>query len=135
MERKAWLASLDKPTLSIQALYASPCGLSPYLRFGCLSAKQIYHRLRNLYLKIHDEHPPMSTFGQLLWREFFYTSSTNNCNFDQMLGNPICVQIPWEKNPKALALWASGKTGFPWIGKENNQFKMLPADGACLKVS
>ena len=32
-----------------------------------------------------------------------------------MLGNPICVQIPWEKNPKALALWASGKTGFPWI--------------------
>lgn len=57
----------------------------------------------------------MSTFGQILWREFFYTAATKNANFDKILGNPICVQIPWDSNPKALALWASGKTGFPWI--------------------
>ena len=57
----------------------------------------------------------MSTFGQLLWREFFYTASTKNPNFDQMVGNPICVQIPWEDNPEVLAKWASAKTGFPWI--------------------
>lgn len=24
-----------------------------------------------------------------------------------MEGNPICVQIPWDKNPQALAKWAS----------------------------
>ena len=57
----------------------------------------------------------MSTFGQLLWREFFYTAATKNPNFDKMLGNPICVQIPWDDNPGALAKWASGRTGFPWI--------------------
>ena len=57
----------------------------------------------------------MSTFGQLLWREFFYTSATKNPNFDRMVGNPICVQIPWDDNPEALAKWATGKTGFPWI--------------------
>ena len=32
-----------------------------------------------------------------------------------MYGNPICVQIPWDKNAEALAKWANGKTGFPWI--------------------
>lgn len=32
-----------------------------------------------------------------------------------MEGNPICVQIPWDKNPEALAKWAEGRTGFPWI--------------------
>lgn len=32
-----------------------------------------------------------------------------------MYGNPICVQIPWDKNAEALAKWASGRTGFPWI--------------------
>ncbi len=40
----------------------------------------------------------MSLFGQLLWREFFYTAATKNPNFDRMYGNPICVQIPWDKN-------------------------------------
>lgn len=53
----------------------------------------------------------MSTFGQLLWREFFYTAATKNPNFDRMLGNPICVQIPWDDNADALAKWASGNTG------------------------
>ena len=51
--------------------------------------------------------PPLSLHGQLLWREFFYVAATNNPNFDKMAGNPICVQIPWDKNPKALAKWAS----------------------------
>lgn len=32
-----------------------------------------------------------------------------------MEGNPICIQIPWDRNPEALAKWAEGKTGFPWI--------------------
>ncbi len=59
--------------------------------------------------------PPLSLFSQLLWREFFYTASTNNPNFDHMEGNPICVQIPWDHNPEALAKWAEGRTGFPWI--------------------
>lgn len=59
--------------------------------------------------------PPLSLFGQLLWREFFYTAATNNPRFDRMEGNPICIQIPWDCNPEALAKWAEGKTGFPWI--------------------
>lgn len=32
-----------------------------------------------------------------------------------MVGNPICLQIPWDKSAKALAKWANGHTGFPWI--------------------
>lgn len=59
--------------------------------------------------------PPLSLFGQLLWREFFYTAATNNPRFDRMEGNPICIQIPWDRNPEALAKWAEGKTGYPWI--------------------
>lgn len=43
----------------------------------------------------------------MLWREFYYTAATNNPKFDHMEGNPICVQIPWDKNPEALAKWAN----------------------------
>lgn len=59
------------------------------------------------FIQIKKAEPPLSLHGQLLWREFFYCAATNNPNFDKMEGNPICVQIPWDKNPQALAKWAS----------------------------
>ncbi|KAK2100524.1 Cryptochrome-2 [Saguinus oedipus] len=135
----AWVANYERPRMNANSLLASPTGLSPYLRFGCLSCRLFYYRLWDLYKKKTPERrhakswasvctrvppypqvkrnstPPLSLFGQLLWREFFYTAATNNPRFDRMEGNPICIQIPWDRNPEALAKWAEGKTGFPWI--------------------
>lgn len=115
LERKAWVASFGRPKMTPQSLLASQTGLSPYLRFGCLSTRLFYYQLTDLYRKIKKALPPLSLHGQLLWREFFYCAATKNPNFDRMLGNPICVQIPWDKNAEALAKWANGQTGFPWI--------------------
>ncbi|XP_057691888.1 cryptochrome-2 [Corythoichthys intestinalis] len=116
LDKKVWVANLERPRGNMCSLYASPTGLSPYLRFGCLSCRVLYYNLRELYMKLRKRcSPPLSLFGQLLWREFFYTAATNNPNFDRMDGNPICVQIPWDQNPEALAKWAEGRTGYPWI--------------------
>ncbi|KAF4523712.1 Cryptochrome 2 [Ephemera danica] len=115
LERKAWVASFGRPKMTPQSLLASQTGLSPYMRFGCLSTRLFYYQLTDLYKKIKKTVPPLSLHGQLLWREFFYCAATKNPNFDKMVGNPICVQIPWDKNPEALAKWANGQTGFPWI--------------------
>lgn len=116
LERKAWVASFERPKMSAQSLYPSGTGLSPYLRFGCLSSRTFYWKLTELYKKVKKGgEAPLAIHGQLLWREFFYTVATNNPNFDKMVGNSICVQIPWEHNPEALAKWAEGMTGFPWI--------------------
>ncbi|CAG4922585.1 unnamed protein product [Colias eurytheme] len=115
LERKAWVASFGRPKMTPQSLLASQTGLSPYLRFGCLSTRLFYYQLTELYKRIKRVRPPLSLHGQILWREFFYCAATRNPNFDRMVGNPICVQIPWEKNQDALAKWANGQTGFPWI--------------------
>lgn len=115
LERKAWVASFGRPKMTPQSLLASQTGLSPYLRFGCLSTRLFYYQLTDLYRKIKKTLPPLSLHGQLLWREFFYCAATKNPNFDRMVGNPMCVQIPWDKNAEALAKWANGQTGFPWI--------------------
>uniref|UniRef100_UPI0037E99AEA cryptochrome-2 n=1 Tax=Semicossyphus pulcher TaxID=241346 RepID=UPI0037E99AEA len=116
LDKKVWVANFEHPRGNMCSLYASPTGLSPYLRFGCLSCRVLYYNLRELYMKLRKRcSPPLSLFSQLLWREFFYTAATNNPNFDRMDGNPICVQIPWDQNPEALAKWAEGRTGFPWI--------------------
>ncbi|CAB1338922.1 unnamed protein product [Coregonus sp. 'balchen'] len=116
MDQKGWMVNLERPRISVSSLMASPTGLSPYLRFGCLSCRTLYYRLRELYVMARKHcTPPLSLFAQLLWREFFYTAATNNPKFDRMEGNPICVQIPWDNNPEVLAKWAEGQTGFPWI--------------------
>ncbi|CAL8322946.1 unnamed protein product [Lota lota] len=116
LERKAWVANFERPRMNANSLLASPTGLSPYLRFGCLSCRLFYFKLTDLYRKVKkNSSPPLSLYGQLLWREFFYTAATNNPCFDKMEGNPICMQIPWDRNAEALAKWAEGQTGFPWI--------------------
>jgi len=123
LERKAWVASFGRPKMTPQSLYPSRTGLSPYLRFGCLSARRFFAELNDLYRKIKKSPAPLSLHGQLLWREFYYTAATNNPKFDHMEGNPICVQIPWDRNPEALAKWAHGRTGFPWIDAIMSQLR------------
>uniref|UniRef100_A0A672R2Q4 Cryptochrome-1 n=1 Tax=Sinocyclocheilus grahami TaxID=75366 RepID=A0A672R2Q4_SINGR len=116
LERKAWVANFERPRMNANSLLASPTGLSPYLRFGCLSCRLFHFKLTDLYRKVKKNCvPPLSLYGQLLWREFFYMTATNNPHFDKMEFNPICVQIPWDRNPEALAKWSEGRTGFPWI--------------------
>ncbi|XP_043938506.1 cryptochrome-2 isoform X2 [Protopterus annectens] len=124
LERKAWVANYEKPRMNANSLLASPTGLSPYLRFGCLSCRLFFYRLLELYKTVKKNGtPPISLYGQLFWREFFYTAATNNARFDRMERNPICVQIPWDRNPEALAKWAEGKTGYPWIDAVMTQLR------------
>ncbi|KAA0711739.1 Cryptochrome-1 [Triplophysa tibetana] len=107
--------NVERPKMNSSLLLASLSGLSPYLRFGCLSCRLYYHKLTELYKKVSTDAHTTHTHTCILWREFFYTASTNNPRFDRMEGNPICIRIPWDKNAEALAKWAEAKTGFPWI--------------------
>lgn len=49
---QVWVASLEHSRVNTCSLYASPTGLSPYLRFGCLSCRVLYYNLRELYMKV-----------------------------------------------------------------------------------
>ncbi len=67
--------------------------LSPYLKFGCLSARTFYRRLHEVYKGKKHTLPPVSLLGQLYWREFFYLVGYSTPHFDRMAGNPICMQV------------------------------------------
>ncbi len=164
------MANFERPRMNANSLLASPTGLSPYLRFGCLSCRLYYFKLTDLYKKVkrtalflltfkvlfiivitdrrikryslnsflsfqsqvmENGVPPLSLYGQVLWREFFYTAATNNPHFDKMEINPICVQIPWDRNPEALAKWAEGRTGFLWIDPVEAGRVDPPSSQAC----
>jgi len=50
--------------MNANSLLASPTGLSPYLRFGCLSCRLFYYRLWELYKKVRQE---VHGEGRLVW--------------------------------------------------------------------
>lgn len=116
MNKTNWICKFEKPQTEPNTLQPSTTVLSPYLKFGCLSARTFYYKLLEVYRlnKSHSQ-PPVSLQGQLLWREFFYTVGAAAPNFDRMEGNSVCRQIPWDSNPRYLTAWAEGRTGYPFI--------------------
>lgn len=43
--------------------------------------------------------------GQLMWREFYYVAAAAEPNFDKMVGNKICRQIPWHFDDQLISAW------------------------------
>ncbi|XP_049950819.1 cryptochrome-1 [Schistocerca serialis cubense] len=115
MKNKEWVCKFEKPNTSPNSLEPSTTVLSPYLKFGCLSARTFYYKLKEVIGTCPHTKPPVSLLGQLLWREFYYVVAAETPNFDKMVGNPICCQVPWNKNEEHLAAWAEGRTGYPFI--------------------
>jgi cryptochrome len=115
-ENEAWISSFEKPNTSPNSLEPSTTVLSPYLKFGNLSPKLFYWRLKEAYSKYkkHSQ-PPVSLEGQLLWREFFYFVGAFTDNFDRIEGNSLCRQIKWDNDDRLVEAWRQGKTGYPFI--------------------
>jgi cryptochrome len=123
--RQKWVCNFEKPKTSPNSLSPSTTVLSPYLKFGCLSVSLLYYELEAIY-KTDSSHskPPVSLQSQLLWREFFYYSSFVTPNFDKMIGNPHCRQIPWGLNEKYYLAFKHGQTGYPFIDAIMIQLKL-----------
>jgi cryptochrome len=52
MARTAWVAAFEKPETSPNALQPSTTVLSPYVKFGSLSCRTFYWRLKEVYAKV-----------------------------------------------------------------------------------
>lgn len=122
---KKWVAAFEKPKGN-PALFVRPATtvLSPYLKFGCLSARLFHAKLLQIYKEQKNfTKPPVSLRGQLLWREFFYCCGAYIQNFDRMADNPICKQVGWVDNEEFLRAWEESRTGYPWIDAIMSQLR------------
>lgn len=87
--------------------------LSPHLRFGSVSIRQIVLKAKN------ENH---ETFlNELIWREFFMMILWH---FPQTVNHafkPIYDQIEWRNNEEEFKKWCDGKTGYPIVDAAMNQ--------------
>ncbi|XP_054284471.1 cryptochrome-1 [Macrosteles quadrilineatus] len=111
-------------------LLGPPTSMSAALSTGCLSVRRFYWRIHDLYSTIHHGHEAAceNITGQLVWREYFYTMSLGNPNYDRVEGNSICLDIPWRNSQdkttrEMMERWRQGKTGYPFIDAAIRQMK------------
>ena len=84
--------------------------LSPYIKFGCISIREVYNKIYDLYGINHG------LIDQLYWREFYYYLAYYIPRVLQ--GKSLKEQydnIKWDNDPKILDAWKNGVTGFPAV--------------------
>jgi deoxyribodipyrimidine photo-lyase len=92
--------------------------LSPYLRFGMLSPREVLLAARGAMQAAPTASARESVrayIGELVWRDFYMTILRH---YPHVLGRALRRElrgIPWEDDPDALAAWQEGRTGFPIV--------------------
>lgn len=79
--------------------------LSAYIKFGCLSIREIYKSFR------HNR----DFIRQLFWRDFYGQILYNNPKVLGYAMKPSYSKIKWHHNEKWLNAWKNGITGFPIV--------------------
>ncbi len=99
-------------------LSASTSELSAFIKFGCISIREVYKVFRSK----HD------FIRQLFWRDFY---ANILYSFPDVLGhamNPKYDKIRWHHNERWFKAWCDGKTGFPIVDAGMRQ---LNSTGYC----
>lgn len=99
-------------------------GLSPYLRFGMISARQAAWVAREAEARAADaaaRRGAETWLNELIWREFYaavlyYFPSVHHTAF-----RPNMRHIPWLNDPNDFAAWAEGRTGYPVVDAAMHQ--------------
>lgn len=90
--------------------------LSPYIKFGLVSIRQVYH---TIYTKLG--YNPL--IRQLYWRDFFvHIAYFSPFVFGQPFQQKY-ADLPWENNQEKFVTWQHGLTGFPIIDAGMRQLR------------
>jgi deoxyribodipyrimidine photo-lyase len=91
-------------------------GLSPHLRFGEISPRQVWHAARFAAAEHHALSSDIDKFlGELGWREFCRHLLFDVPDLATRNLQPSFDAFPWKKDDKALTAWQRGQTGYPIV--------------------
>jgi deoxyribodipyrimidine photo-lyase len=92
--------------------------LSPYLRFGCLSARELEERAAR-----HGGAGAGAFMRQLAWRDFY--AHVLLCHPANRLREhqERMRTLEWDENPELLAAWQEGRTGYPLVDAGMRQLR------------
>ena len=81
-------------------------GLSAYIKFGCVSVREVYRDF------VHSYGKKSGLIRELIWREFF---AHVLYGFPDVLKGYTKRDVPWRHSNRDFQLWKKGQTGFPVV--------------------
>ena len=97
---------------------AGTSSLSPYLRFGMLSARQAVAAARRASGDAPDEAAADGAdrwLNELIWREFYVHVLAHFPHVRREAFRPALRDIPWRNDEAEFAAWRDGRTGYPVV--------------------
>jgi deoxyribodipyrimidine photo-lyase len=97
--------------------------LSPYLHFGEVSVRQVWHTVRQLEMPLGSAAGGEALLRQLYWRDF---SNYLLCHFPDLPDKPLRAEFehfPWSTDEALLCAWQDGRTGYPIVDAGMRQLK------------
>lgn len=102
--------------------------LSPYLRLGLLSPRQVYWAAREAYLRANDaaSRESVETYvGELVWRDFYMHIMYFFPHVATGSFRPQYDHMEWLQDAAALQAWKDGMTGYPIVDAAMRQLKAI----------
>lgn len=91
--------------------------LSPYLRFGCISARRVLYDCANSYrTAAPSARVSIGKFiDELIWREFYQAVLFHFPDLLQRSYRREFDSMPWKTDERLYEAWCRGRTGFPLV--------------------
>src|SRR6185436_17088781 len=92
--------------------------LSPHLRFGTLSARELEQRARR-----HGGAGAAAFTRQLAWRDFYAHVLLHHPDNRLQEHQQRMRTLAWDEDPQLLAAWQQGRTGYPLVDAGMRQLR------------
>jgi len=102
--------------------------ISPYLKFGLLSIREIFHRVQSIqdHLENQVSRASCETWrNELIWREFYYSILANFPQVTRYSFRENLRSIRWLDDRKGLQAWQKGLTGYPVVDAAMRQLSEI----------
>ena len=89
--------------------------MSAYLKYGCISVREVFYKIFNLYGIEHE------LIRQLVWRDFYYNVVYFYPDIFLSQRYSKVNYFPWKNKDTQFNAWCNGTTGFPFIDASMRQ--------------
>lgn len=89
--------------------------LSPYLHFGEISPRQVWHEAQSAGAAGGLENDLDTFLSEIGWREFSYSLLYHNPELPRKAIQKRFNDFPWQTNTERLRAWQQGRTGMPLV--------------------
>ena len=88
---------------------------SPWLAYGCLSPRRIYHAVKDYEQHVKKNISTYWLIFEMLWRDFFKLLGIKYGDKVFWRKGIYDKSVAWSENEKWFSAWCQGKTGIPFV--------------------